>query len=79
VNQPAKAAQFRPNMPDQWAKDWTLSLQNWSKNELFRRFSETKSYDAGEFGGEKFFTGVDFKRVKNNLQGFKGNLYPSGV
>jgi hypothetical protein len=23
--------------------------------------------------------GVDFKRVKNNLQGFKGNLYPSGV
>jgi len=24
-------------------------------------------------------SGVDFKRVKNNLQGLRENLYPSGV
>jgi hypothetical protein len=28
----------------------------------------------GAFGREKFSTGIDFKRVKNNLQGFEGNL-----
>jgi hypothetical protein len=33
----------------------------------------------GEFGGEKFSTGIDFKQVRNNLQGFRGNLYPRGV
>ena len=30
-------------------------------------------------GGEEFSTGVDFKLVINNLQGFKGNLYPRWV
>ena len=29
----------------------------------------------GEFGSEKFSTGIDSKRVKNNLQGFEGNLH----
>jgi hypothetical protein len=29
----------------------------------------------GAFGREKFSTGIDFKRVKNNLRGFKGNLH----
>jgi hypothetical protein len=38
-----------------------------------------KSHDMGKFGSEKFSTGIDSKRVKNNLQGFKGNLYPPGV
>jgi hypothetical protein len=31
-----------------------------------------------EILGKILSTGVDFKRVKNNLQGFKGNLYPRG-
>jgi hypothetical protein len=30
----------------------------------------------GAFGREKFSTGIDSKRVKNNLQGFKEN-FPS--
>jgi hypothetical protein len=38
-----------------------------------------KSHDAGEFGSEKFSTGIDLKRVKNNLQGLRGNLYPREV
>jgi hypothetical protein len=33
---------------------------------------------CGIFWGENFSTGIDFKRFKNNLQGFHGNLYPLG-
>jgi hypothetical protein len=40
------------------------------------RFSGAKSHHAGEFGSEKFSTGVDSKRVKNNLQGFEGKFTP---
>jgi hypothetical protein len=29
--------------------------------------------------GENISTGIDFKRVRNNLQGFRENLYPRGV
>ena len=29
--------------------------------------------------GPKFSTGVDYIGLKNNLQGFEGNLYPQGV
>jgi hypothetical protein len=47
-----------------------------AKNAFFRRFSEAKSHHAGEFGSEKFCTGIDSKQVKNNLQGFEGNLHP---
>jgi hypothetical protein len=50
-----------------------------SKTGIFRRFSEAKSHDTGGFGSEKFSTDIDSKRVKNNLQGFKGNLCPLAI
>jgi hypothetical protein len=34
-----------------------------------------ESHHAGGFGSQKFSTGIDSKRVKNNLQGFEGNLH----
>jgi hypothetical protein len=51
------------------------NLQEEVKNGFFRRFSEAKSRDVGDYGGEKFSTGIDSKRVTNNLQGFEGNLH----
>jgi hypothetical protein len=27
----------------------------------------------------RFSSGIDFKQVKNHLQGLRGNLYPMGV
>jgi hypothetical protein len=65
-------------MPDQWAKDWTLSLQNWSKNELFRRFSEAKSHDAGEFGGEKFSQALISNGLKIICNVLRGIYTPWG-
>ena len=50
-----------------------------AKTEFFRRFSEAKSYDVGYFGVGKFSTGIDSREFRNNLQDFKGNLYPPGV
>jgi hypothetical protein len=50
-----------------------------AKSGFFRGFSGVKSHHAGEFGSEKFSTGIDFKRVINNLQGFERNLYPYGL
>jgi hypothetical protein len=37
--------------------------------------SQRADHDAGELGSEKFSAGLDFKRVKNNLQYFEGNIY----
>jgi hypothetical protein len=34
---------------------------------------------CGIFRAVYFSSDIDFKRVKNNLQGFKGYLYPHGV
>jgi hypothetical protein len=50
-----------------------------AKSGFFWGFSGVKSHHAGEFGSEKFSTGIDFKRVINNLQGFERNLYPYGL
>jgi hypothetical protein len=50
-----------------------------AKKRIFPVIFRGKSHDAGEFGSEKFSTGIDLKRVKNNLQGLRGNLYPGEV
>ncbi|MGB9407490.1 MAG: hypothetical protein WCA89_08135, partial [Terracidiphilus sp.] len=49
------------------------------KNRIFPVIFRGHFSRCGIFWGGKFSTDIDFKRVKNNLQGFLGNLYPRGV
>jgi hypothetical protein len=58
----------------------TCEIVPFQKTGFFGRFSEAKSHDAGDFGGEKFSTGTDSNGVKNDLQGFRGGIYtPGGI
>jgi hypothetical protein len=49
------------------------------KNRIFPVIFRGQILRYGIFWGGKFSTGIDFKRVTNNMQGFLGNLYPRGV
>jgi hypothetical protein len=59
-----KRCVFRPNSPQKLD---------------FPVISRGQISPCGRMRAGSFSSGVDFKRVKNDLQGFKGNLYPSGV
>ena len=46
------------------------------KNRDFPVIFRVESHHAGRFWSKKFCTGIDFKGVKNNLQGFEGKFTP---
>jgi hypothetical protein len=50
-----------------------------AKNRIFPVIFRGQISPYGIFWAVHFSNGIDFKRVKNNLQGFLRNLYPRGV
>jgi hypothetical protein len=50
-----------------------------AKKRLFWVIFRGQISPCGIFWGKYFSTGIDSKEFKNNLQGFKENLYPKGV
>jgi hypothetical protein len=57
-----------PPQPDKIPQLW--------KNRIFPVIFRAESHHAGRFWSEKFSTGIDSKRVKNNMQGFEGKFIP---
>jgi hypothetical protein len=49
--------------------------KKWISRAIFRG----QISQCGRIWAIRFSSGIDFKRVKNNLQCFEGNLYPMGV
>ena len=50
-----------------------------AKTGFSRRFFRGQISRCGRICAVRLSSSVDFKQVKNNLQGFRGNLYPRGV